>query len=130
MTKSEFTERFFRLRPAIRVDGKDLYVGKGGQIHAVVMDLMPDSVWGRGADIENGWVDRRGNFLDRDQAELVVAKVMKDYKVGGFGGHSGFVKHKGEERHLRAVKSALKRGLPVPAHIRAEHKLNPRKGRA
>lgn len=120
MTRQEYLDANYPLLPALQWDGKELTIGRAGQVHHQVP--KPDGEWWN-RKIEHGWVDKAGKFFNNDQAAgkigdfLGVPKGQRSEWVG----HSGYIMAALKTRHEAAIKEALVAGKPVPPEVLAEY---------
>jgi hypothetical protein len=90
----------YPIRPAIRIEKKDIYIGNHGDLHSDINDYLPDGWWN--LITESGWVDQQGNWLTRGQAAKIVAEVEKTPidKRSIWQGHSAYIRATAKENML------------------------------
>jgi len=89
---SAYIAHTYRIRPAIRLDGRDIYVGQPGQAHFHVQRLLPEGWWNRRT--ETGWVDPQGTWLTQAEAAQRVQQVegTAPSEKSIWQGHSGYLR--------------------------------------
>jgi len=108
LTKEErqYIAARYPIRPAIRLDRKDIYVGDYGDIHSDITNYLPEDWYN--LTTEPGWVDQKGNWLTQAQAAKIVAEVEKT-PIGErsiWQGHSAYIRASAKEQ-LEKEKSTL-----------------------
>jgi len=117
MTRLEFATQRYPIRPAIRIDGDKIYSGKIGEAHHHLHKILPEDWFKR--EVESGWVDVDGKFLNNRQAQEIVAQKEKipREKWTGFEGHSMSVAGYVEKAHQESVQKAVAEGKSVPPEV-------------
>ena len=118
MTKSEFVGAKYPILHAVR-HGEKVYVGEHGEVHSSIslrnMEIRDD--WGekewdefnKKGSIETGWVDRSGNWLTKEEASQLVAKIENKPSERIFG-ESRYVGQNLVLKHKKSIDEALTTG--------------------
>lgn len=116
MRSEEYFTHHTPFLPALLFDGEELVIGKPGQAHYEIQ--KPEGKWWERA-ISNGWADRGGKFYTNSQAAKLIGDKLgiPKEKQSIWTGHSGTVKAILRDRHLVAIKQALKSGKTVPQEV-------------
>ena len=102
----EYIAARYPIRPAIRLNRKDIYVGDYGDMHSDITNYLPEGWYN--LTTEPGWIDQQGNWLTQAQAAKVVAEVEKTPigKRSIWQGHSAYIRASAKEQ-LEKEKNTL-----------------------
>lgn len=113
MNWREFMRQEYPIYPALKDKGK-IVPGAQGEAHWQIQRRL-DPGW-EYRSIDNGWVDRGGNWLTQREAAKIVQEIEQtpkgDWSI--LQGHSKYIDASARERHEKIIKKALKEGKQIP----------------
>ncbi len=111
--EQQYIAERYPIRPAVRLDRKDIYVGKYGDTHSDITESLPKGWWNLAT--ESGWIDQQGNWLTQGQAAKIVAETEKTpiNKRSIWQGHSAYIRASAKEQMAKDKPITL-HGLSTP----------------